>query len=103
VPPRVNEARTAVARLKRDLLARGEATDLFGRECEDGLSALLGNLDRSASGETAYPTVESKAAHLLYFVIKKHPFSDGNKRIGSFLCSSNSCIATGAGFATARP
>ena len=35
--------------------------------------------------EPAYPSLESKAAHLLYFVIKNHPFSDGNKRIGSFL------------------
>ena len=65
--------------------ARGEATDLFGRERNDGLAALLGNLDQSVFGEPAYPTVESKAAHLLYFVIKNHPFSDGNKRIGSFL------------------
>jgi prophage maintenance system killer protein len=36
-------------------------------------------------GKPAYPTIESKAAHLLYFVIKNHPLSDGNKRIGSFL------------------
>ena len=36
-------------------------------------------------GEPAYPTVETKAAHLLYFVIKNHPFSDGNKRTGAFL------------------
>ncbi len=36
-------------------------------------------------GEPAYPTVETKAAHLLYFIIKNHPFSDGNKRIGSYL------------------
>lgn len=85
VLPRVNEARSAIARLKADLLARGEATDLFGREREDGLAALLGNLDQSVFGEPAYPTVEAKAAHLLYFVIKNHPFSDGNKRIGSFL------------------
>lgn len=83
--PPVAEARAAIARLKGDLLARGEATHLFGREREDGLAALLGNLDQSAFGEPAYPTVESKAAHLLYFVIKNHPFSDGNKRIGSFL------------------
>ncbi|MBN8508492.1 MAG: Fic family protein, partial [Burkholderiales bacterium] len=55
------------------------------REREEGLAALLGNLDQSVFGEPAYPTVESKAAHLLYFVIKNHPFSDGNKRIGSFL------------------
>jgi prophage maintenance system killer protein len=85
VLPPATDARSAIARLKRDLLARGEATDLFGREREDGLAALLGNLDQSVFGEPAYPTVESKAAHLLYFVIKNHPFSDGNKRIGSFL------------------
>ncbi|TAK51876.1 MAG: Fic/DOC family protein [Gammaproteobacteria bacterium] len=80
-----DEAGAAIARLKADLLARGEAADLFGREREDGLAALLGNLDQTVFGEPAYPTIESKAAHLLYFVIKNHPFSDGNKRIGSFL------------------
>jgi len=83
--PPAPDARAAIVRLKRDLLARGEATELFGREREDGLAALLGNLDQSVFGEPAYPTVEAKAAHLLYFVIKNHPFSDGNKRIGSFL------------------
>jgi len=36
-------------------------------------------------GEPAYPTIESKAAHLLYFVVKNHPFIDGNKRSGAFL------------------
>lgn len=83
--PHVEEARTAIVQLKRDLMGRGEATDLFGRERDEGLVAVLGNLDQSAFGEPAYPTIESKAAHLLYFVIKNHPFSDGNKRIGSFL------------------
>lgn len=85
VLPPVAEARAAIVRLKHDLIARGEATDLFGREREGGLAALLGNLEQSVFGEPAYPTVEAKAAHLLYFVIKNHPFSDGNKRIGSFL------------------
>ncbi len=85
VLPAVREARTAIARLAADLRARGETTDLFGREREDGLAALLGNLEQSAFGEPAYLTLESKAAHLLYFVIKNHPFSDGNKRIGPFL------------------
>ncbi len=83
--PKVIEARRAIGELKTDLMARGEATDLFGHEREDGLAALLGNLYQTAFGAPAYPTVESKAAHLLYFVIKNHPFSDGNKRIGSFL------------------
>lgn len=81
----VAEARAAVAQLRGDLIERGQATALFGHEREDGLAALLGNLDQTVFGEPAYPTVESKAAHLLYFVIKNHPFSDGNKRIGCLL------------------
>jgi len=83
--PAVKEARAFIGQLKRDLMARGEATDLFGRERDEGLAAVLGNLEQSVFGEPAYPTLEAKAAHLLYFVIKNHPFSDGNKRIGSFL------------------
>lgn len=66
-------------------MGRREATELFAQEREEGLAALLGNLDQTVFGQPAYPTLESKAAHLLYFVIKNHPFSDGNKRIGSFL------------------
>lgn len=85
VLPTAQEARAAIARLKADLMARGEASDLFGRERDDALAALLGNLDQTVLGAPAYPTVESKAAHLLYFVIKDHPFADGNKRIGSLL------------------
>ena len=66
-------------------MVRGEATDLFARERGDGLDALLGNLEQSVFGEPAYPSIESKAAHLLYFIVKNHPFSDGNKRSGAFL------------------
>ena len=83
--PTLAEARAALTRLKADLMTRDEATDLFARERGDAFDALLGNLDQSVFGEPAYPSVESKAAHLLYFVIKNHPFSDGNKRSGAFL------------------
>lgn len=83
--PTPAEARAALTRLKADLMARGEAADLFARERGDAFAALLGNLDQSVFGEPAYPSVEAKAAHLLYFVIKNHPFSDGNKRSGAFL------------------
>lgn len=79
------EASTALQTLKQSLIARGEATDLFARPRGDGLAALLGNLDQTAFGEAVYPTIESKAAHLLYFVVKNHPFTDGNKRSGAFL------------------
>lgn len=83
--PSLAVAQAAIADLKRNLIGRGEATDLFGRVREDGLASILGNLEQSVFGEPAYPSIESKAAHLLYFTIKNHPFSDGNKRIGSFL------------------
>jgi prophage maintenance system killer protein/prophage antirepressor-like protein len=85
VLPTLDEARAAIARLKADLMARSEASDLFGRERGDAFAAILGNLEQSVFGEPAYPTIETKAAHLLYFVIKNHPFSDGNKRTGAFL------------------
>ena len=85
VLPTLAEAHAAIARLKADLMARGEASDLFGRERGDAFAAILGNLEQTVFGEPAYPSVEAKAAHLLYFVIKNHPFSDGNKRSGAFL------------------
>ena len=85
VLPTPNDARAALSGLKADLMLRGEATDLFARECGDAFAALLGNLDQSVFGAPAYPSVEAKAAHLLYFVIKNHPFADGNKRSGAFL------------------
>jgi prophage maintenance system killer protein len=83
--PTPEVAMASLIQLKQQLMARGEATELFARLREDGLAAIFGNLDQSVFGEPAYPTVESKAAHLLYFVVKNHPFSDGNKRSGAFL------------------
>ena len=81
----VAEARAALAGLKTELISRKEATPLFAQERENGLASLLGNLDQTVFGEPAYPSIEAKAAHLLYFVIKNHPFADGNKRSGAFL------------------
>lgn len=83
--PTTAEAMNSLRQLKEQLMARGEATELFAQLREDGLAAILGNLDQSVFGEPAYPSIESKAAHLLYFVVKNHPFSDGNKRSGAFL------------------
>ncbi|MCF6300843.1 MAG: virulence RhuM family protein [Proteobacteria bacterium] len=71
--------------LRQSLMDRGEATDLFARPRAEGLAGIFGNLEQSVFGEPAYPTIESKAAHLLYFVVKNHPFFDGNKRSGAFL------------------
>lgn len=85
VLPTLDDARNSLATLKADLIAKGEATELFAKERGDGLSAILGNLEQTVFGEPAYPSIEEKAAHLLYFVIKNHPFADGNKRSGAFL------------------
>ena len=85
VLPSAEQAMTNLNQLKSNLIERGEATELFAQERGDGLSALLGNLDQTVFGDPAYPSIESKAAHLLYFVVKNHPFTDGNKRSGAFL------------------
>ncbi|EKE00867.1 MAG: hypothetical protein ACD_21C00261G0005 [uncultured bacterium] len=78
-------ALNAITKLKKALMDKNEAGDIFGNEREHGLEAILGNLEQSFGGQELYPTLEEKAAHLLYFVIKDHPFSDGNKRIASLL------------------
>ncbi len=83
--PSETEASAALNQLKTQLIERGEATELFARVRGPGLGAILGNLEQSVFGEPAYPSIESKASHLLYFVVKNHPFVDGNKRSGAFL------------------
>jgi death-on-curing family protein len=82
---REDEALGGIAALKADMLARGEASALFGNQKDDSFAGILGNILQSFGGEFLYPSIEEQAAHLLYFVIKNHPFSDGNKRIGAFL------------------
>lgn len=79
------QARIAIDELKAALFERGEATDLFGRERDEASQGILGSIEQTMFGEPLYKSREEKAANLLYFVIKDHPFSDGNKRIGSFL------------------
>ena len=86
VLPNPETAMRDLNELKKQLLARGEATALFANSRDGvGIAGIFGNLEQSVFGEPAYPTIESKAAHLLYFVVKNHPFSDGNKRSGAFL------------------
>jgi prophage maintenance system killer protein len=79
------QVRAAIACLKDDLAVKGETSGLFGQEREEILAGILGAIHQTFDGQELYPSLEEKAAHLLYFVIKDHPFNDGNKRIGSFL------------------
>lgn len=80
-----SDALEAISSLKNDLINRHEATKLFGQERENSLSSILKNIEQTFFGEALYKTTEEKAAHLLYFVIKDHPFVDGNKRIACFM------------------
>ena len=61
----------------------GAESDLFGREKDDSFRGSIGNIYQSFAGQELYPTLEEKAAHLLYFVTKNHSFLDGNKRIAA--------------------
>lgn len=80
-----DEAKAAIAELKKQLIAKNEATELFGNEKDNGFGSSLQSIVQTFGGQYLYPSIEEQAAHLLYFVIKNHSFSDGNKRIGAFL------------------
>lgn len=80
-----DELLTAILNLKSNLQEKDEATELFAQEKKRGsIEGIVGNVMQSFGGRAVYPTVEEKAAHLLYFMVKNHPFSDGNKRSGAF-------------------
>jgi prophage maintenance system killer protein len=81
----LNDALAAIAELKKALIRKGEATELFGQLRGDGLASAIATIEQGFGDELFYPNVASRAAHLLYFVIKNHPLADGNKRSGSFL------------------
>ena len=80
-----DEANKAISELKKQLLKKKEATDLFGNQKDKSFKGILGNVIQSFGGEYLYKSIEEQSAHLLYFIIKNHPFSDGNKRIGAFM------------------
>lgn len=75
----------AISDLRKELIRKGEATDIFAQERKLGnVEGIIGNVMQSFGGKSVYETIEEKAAHLLYFMVKNHPFVDGNKRSGAF-------------------
>lgn len=66
-----------------DSMRFGDESDVFGNEKDDSFKGSIGNIYQSFGGIDVYPTLEEKAANLLYFVTKNHSFSDGNKRIAA--------------------
>jgi prophage maintenance system killer protein len=78
-------ARRAVDQLGEQSHKKGRPSGLFGREKDQSFKGSLGAIYQTYDGKEVYPSIEEKAAHLLYFVVKNHSFIDGNKRIGAFL------------------
>ncbi len=79
------ELLSAIFNLKNELMSKEEATELFARERQRGsVEGIVGNIMQTFGGKPLYQTAEEKAAHLLYFMVKNHPFVDGNKRSGAF-------------------
>lgn len=70
---------------KASLMNKSEASTLFGQQKDDHLLMIFDSIHQTFDGIPLYTSYIERAAHLLYFVIKDHPFIDGNKRIGSFL------------------
>jgi prophage maintenance system killer protein len=77
----IDEARAIIAKLRQAF----PKDDLLGNEREDKLQAVVGVIYQSFAGQDLYPTVEEKAANLLYLTVKDHPLSDGNKRSAAAL------------------
>ncbi|MDP3726307.1 MAG: virulence protein RhuM/Fic/DOC family protein [bacterium] len=81
----VEKINKSLAELKVELIKKSEAADIFGMEKNSGsVAGIIGNVMQSFDGKELYESVEEKAAHLLYFMVKNHPFTDGNKRSGAF-------------------
>lgn len=72
-------------RIVEQLRERFGGSAIFGRQKDEGLQSALGAIMQTFGGHDLYPSLEEKAAHLLYFLIKNHAFIDGNKRIGAAL------------------
>ena len=80
------EAKSAIEELKRYLINKKEAAEIFGQERDRGLfESALNTIYQTFDGAELYFSFEEKAANLLYLIIKNHPFVDGNKRIGALL------------------
>ena len=75
------EAKQAI----RDLKEKFGGSSLFGNEKDESFKGSIAAIYQTFGGIDLYPSVEEKAANLLYFVVKNHSFSDGNKRIAAYL------------------
>ena len=80
-----DEAMLAINNLKEALIQKGEASQIFATQKAGEFEGILKNIYQTFGGCELLPTAQGKAANLIYYIIKDHPFNDGNKRIGAFM------------------
>jgi len=80
-------ARRIIDAMRTELMSNGQAGELFASERDQTFQGILKTIYQTFGGKELYLSLEEKAAHLLYFIIKDHPFSDGNKRVASLFHS----------------
>lgn len=79
------ELMEALQAFKQELIAKKQAAEIFGQtKDQQAVQGIVGNIFQTFGKKDVYPTLEEKGAHLLYFMVKNHPFVDGNKRSGAF-------------------
>lgn len=80
-----DEAMLAIDEFKKELIQKGEASPIFATQKAGEFEGILKNIYQTFGGCELLPTSQEKAANLIYYIIKDHPFNDGNKRIGAFM------------------
>ena len=80
-----DEAMLAINDLKESLIQKGEASQIFATQKAGEFEGILKNIYQTFGGCELLPTAQEKAANLIYYIIKDHPFNDGNKRVGAFM------------------
>ncbi|MFA7718107.1 MAG: RhuM family protein [Candidatus Absconditabacterales bacterium] len=90
------EAIKAITDMRTNFLFQQYVSELFGIERNNEFKGILEGVYQKFGGQELYPSVEEKAAHLLFFIVKNHPFADGNKKIGAFMflwfLAKNNCL-----------
>lgn len=81
----LEDARIVIESLRVKLRQRFEITELFAKEVDEKFTSIIGAINQTYGDSNLYPSLEEKAANLLYLIIKDHPFIDGNKRVASLL------------------
>jgi death-on-curing family protein len=99
-----HQAISEIEKLKEYLITKNQASELFGMQKDNNFQGIIEHIFQTFDGIELLPTIEEKAANLLYYIVKDHPFIDGNKRIGAYIFVSfldkNNLLNENINFAT---